>query len=261
MSVTSYAPPAQADGPPPTPKPYNVWTVARDINNFRAPAGLNVIPYPCGTPRGHIPCGPGSTALKEADPPEDMPFFLGFTAYLATTCTRSAIGDDEEFKQKLEDALDATDHLAAESQLAFGTYQDGNPYLSDGNAVSLGGSGDPDEALALLEEAIAATGREGIIEAPPSVASAWGYDKLRNDGGVLRTVLGTPVVVSGGFGSGTAWATGPLLFERGPIEVIPPMRAQAVDRTINEVTYYAERNIVIGWDGCLQVEVDVDIAP
>ena len=259
-SVLSFAPPVPIDGPPPVAPPFNLWTVARDVSEPRAPGGMNVLPYPCATPEGWVPCPPGSDREKLVNPPDEMPLFNGFTAYIASSCTRSALGSDEEFRRKLATVLDNTDHLAAEQQLAFGAFQDLNPYLDDADATPLGGGGDPVEVLGLLEAAIRETGRMGVIHAPGDLVAAWGFDRVRDSGdGVLRTVLGTPIVAGSGYGTGTAWATGPVLYERGPVDVVPGTRAQATDRSSNEVAYYAEREIVVGWDGCLHASVDYSL--
>src|SRR5574339_544063 len=254
MSVTTFAPPVPLDGPPPVAPPFNLFTVARPIGDPRAPVGVAVIPYPCGVPHGHNPCATGSDAQKQSDVRDEMPIFAGFTSYLSVTCTRSAVGDDASFTSKLTSVLDATDHLIAADQLAFGSQQPLNPYLDDSNATSLG-SHTAAVALGLLEGAIGETGREGVIHAGLDTVAAWGFDLLPNEGGVLRTILNTPVIASAAYGTGKAWASGPVIYERGPAEVIPGSRAQAMDRQTNEVIYFAERDLVVGWDGCLQAVV------
>lgn len=141
-----------------------------------------------------------------------------------------------------------------------------NPFYSDGNMDLLAGPVSPAVGLAYLEDAIGVTGIEGLIQAPPAIASRWGFDKLRRYGDVVRTANGTPVAIGGGYAgalgqTGTrdlAFATGPPRVMHAEVNVLEI--ADVLDRETNEVTYRAERFVVAAWDTALQAGVLIDWA-
>lgn len=108
-------------------------------------------------------------------------------------------------------------------------------------------------ALGYVEQALAQSyGSAGVIHMSRLGAAAV-CDRLYADGQVMRTKLGTPVVVGGGYdeitlGSSPStfdiYGTGPLVLYRGDIDT----RQTAIDKARNEVSYIAQRDYVIGWD-------------
>jgi hypothetical protein len=129
------------------------------------------------------------------------------------------------------------------------------------------------EALARLENAIARTGKMGVIGTDPATAVAWaGQYLVEREGSTLRSVAtGTPIVVGYGYvdvrpdgaaapaaTSGYAWATGPIQIRRTGIEMMPGTLAEALDRQTNVVTYRAERHYLVDWDTELLTSVLVD---
>lgn len=150
------------------------------------------------------------------------------------------------------------------------------------------------EGLAQLEAAIATTGRRGFIHASPSLVTAWRSKHLiervtSTTPSQLQTVLGSIVVPGSGYqevaslmnieaGSAATTPVPPVAHTAptgaqewayataGPIEVrrsngldlIPETPAEALDRTTNLLTYYAERHYVLNWDACFKAAVKID---
>jgi hypothetical protein len=210
-----------------------------------------------------------------SDADDENPTFEAFTAYVPEFCTSYGIGDWERFKARANSVLLATDAFAAERQLAKGLPMGNNPSLNDANLVDLGGGSavGPVEALALLENAGGATGREYVIHATPGAASAWSANRmLLWTGDVIRTVATrTPVIVGTGYigtdpdtkagpAGDTDWAfvTGPVFAARGELGELTEEIAEALDRSNNDLVYRAERDILVGWDQVLQAGVRVD---
>jgi hypothetical protein len=273
MSTVLSGPPALLSGPRPVPPRYGILSVvtATDLEadeELRWGMGSSVWGYPADLPGHHNHCTTGTFRAKDTGTPSSRPDFGAFTAYLPVVCTSKGF-DQSEMTDRAQAALDARIGFALEKQLVGDEAQLLGPSLGDGNADALG-THDPDEALARLENAIAATGQQGVIHADPATASAWS-EKVRDDRGRLVTIAnGTPVIAGPGYagaandgddpdaGQGWAWATGPLIVRLGPRDIIPANMAQATDRETNTVTFRAERLAFVGWDTNLQAAVLVD---
>jgi hypothetical protein len=103
-----------------------------------------------------------------------------------------------------------------------------------------------------IEQALAETyGSQGVLHMNRATATAL-CDVLYADGQIMRTKLGTPVVVGAGYGTdtpvalglGEIYATGPMVIYRGDVDT----RQQAIAKATNNVSYVAQRDYVIGWD-------------
>jgi hypothetical protein len=117
-------------------------------------------------------------------------------------------------------------------------------------------------ALSFLEEAIGATGRQGVIHATPAVIAglqAFPIDSTLEDTRLI-TAVGTPVVAGDGYiGVDTPWLTSPgtgesWAFATGRVEVhLGPMvsfpLAESLERDINVTTFRAEKYALAIWDG------------
>jgi len=276
-TLTNVGAPRVDLGPFPTEHPYSLYTVAKQLEGERWENGVSLLGYPDGLPSGFDPCSEGT--FREKDESDTAPYgtFLGFTTWLGLLCSTMGMGSFEEFQARVNAALAAKDHHAAERQLAQGNPLDQNPYFGDTHLSILGGGGalTPGTGLAYLEEAIGATGIAGVLHATPAIASAWSFDGgLYVEDGRLYTWLGTPVVVGTGYigtdpangstpaaGQGWAFASGPVVYGRGPLVELAPTAAETVDREINLVDYRAERDIVVAWDTALQAGVLIDWTP
>lgn len=116
--------------------------------------------------------------------------------------------------------------------------------------------------LGYIEQAIAETyGSEGVIHMNRFAASALSLH-LRVEGGMMRTLLGTPVVVGGGYdplpspieSTATIFGSGPLALWRGDVDT----RENAIDKALNDVSIVAQRDYVLGWD-CFAVGATIEL--
>ena len=286
MSSVALAPLLGIDGPLPRAPRYNLFSVALDLDDPRVreqlgmdqgdrwQAGVNVLPRPTQTPFGWVPCDTGTMRVKEGGEARDYITFFPFVAYLPDFCSGFGVGPFADFVRIVEEALTAAESWAAERQLAHGLPADDNPSLNDTNLGALIGTDvSPAEGLALLENEIGETAREGVIHAPPATATYWSQNGLIAPvGDQMRTVAhGTPVVVGNGY-IGTdpeahaapsgrkeyAFATGPVFAGRGPVRESSGPIGEWMDRELNNVDYRAERQMLVGWDGALQAGVRID---
>ncbi len=288
MSTMATAPLLGIDGPLPLASRFGFFSVALDLNNSadrarlgmaatdRWEAGVNVLPVPTQTPLGWLPCSAGTMRVKEAGEQRDWATFLPFVAYIPDFCSGLGVGSFDEWRGIIESTLTAAESYAAEYQFAKGQPEGENPSLNDStlNASHLVGADvSPAEGLALLETEIGRTARQGVIHAAPATATYWAKDYLiEPDGDVMRTVAhGTPVIVGNGY-IGTdpdllasptgrkeyAFATGPVFAGRGQVRESEGPIGEWLDRSINDVTYRAERLMLVGWDTVLQVAVRID---
>ena len=276
-TFTAVGPALDLDGPLPVAPRYSLLNAPGVVQstNLRVFNGVNVWGYPVETPSLWEPCSAGTFRTKEDDSTWDQPRFDGLVAYLPISCS-TITAAPEEFANRAERALAATLSFAVESALAKGVTGSTNPVLGDANLTQLGGGTIlPQAGLNFLENAIGATGRQGIIHATPGTISAWNYVNLLTYGeDGIRTANGTLVVSGGGYidtdpagktgstpASGIEWA-----FATGPVHVYlgdsPELRpVQYIDREHNEIVYRAERFVLPLWDTSLQSGVLIDWTP
>ena len=121
--------------------------------------------------------------------------------------------------------LDATLSHGVEEVLAEGVALSTNPYLGDSNVACWRATRPRHQRrhCRYLEEALGATGRQGLIHASPPVVAGWAeYLHIENE--MLLTINGTPVASGSGYigassngnipSAGTAYA-----FVTGPVQV------------------------------------------
>jgi hypothetical protein len=133
------------------------------------------------------------------------------------------------------------------------------------DVTGAGGALDPITALDVLEEAMAeCVPGQGVIHVPYRAASTLASQNLVvRDGDRMLTHTGQPVIFGAGYpgtgpdndavADGEAWifGTGQVMVWRGEPFLTPPNLAEAVDRTINDVTVFAERTYAVGFSCCL----------
>lgn len=265
MSSVLAAPGLSLDGPVPVAPEYSLLSQLDAASSTRL-AGAALWLYPAGPARLYPHCATGTFADKDlSEDPLDASF-APFGVYLPTRC--STIGATEaELTARVRTAFEAVESEAVERQLATGEANPGNPYFGDGNADLIAGPTGPIEGLALLERAIARTGRSGLIHIDPAVATALA-PQLQDDGGKLYTIANrTQVIVGAGYSvinpdggaenddltQGWAFATGPVAISRSGIEVL-----FGFDQTVNDQVALAERAYLVTWDTALQTGVLID---
>lgn len=282
MTAVTAGPPVILDGPLPTPPSFSLLTVAQlppavEANGDLASRWLNgvaVYTYPSSTGSGWDTCVSSTLApTKDAgDGPDDFPVFGSFTGFLPVTCSAFALTWDE-FVRRANVVMDATDANRLERQLSMAEFKTDNPALKDAtDLLNTGAATKTVESLALLEDAIGDTGRGGVIHATPATVIAWmSWNLLVQQQGQLRTLGGTPVIRGTGYigahptskgapgaTQAWAWATGPVVYQRGGVITTPSTLAEALDRTDNTVVYRAERDLLVAWDTVLNAAVLVD---
>lgn len=233
--------------------------------------GVNVYGYPTGCPWLWEPCADGTFRLKSDDSEFPLPRFDSFVVGTTVTCSAIGMGDPEVFAGRANAALDATLSSGVEKMLAEGVVGSSNPFFGDqdvdvlnsGTAVSAG------EALSWLEEAIGTTCRAGMIHATPAVIAGLQAFPVNGEMERLVTANGTPVVSGMGYQDvDTPWLAAPgttedWVFATGPVEVyLGPLVTgdirDSLERSLNDVTFRAERYVVAVWDTALQAAVLVD---
>lgn len=276
-TFTAVGPALDLDGPLPVAPEYTLLNAPGVLQseNQRVFNGVNVWGYPVETPSLWEPCSDGTFRVKESESSWDQPRFDGLVAYLPITCS-TITAAPEVFRERAERALAATLSFGVEQALARGVVGSTNPFLGDTNLTQLGGGAVSAQAgINYLENAIGATGRQGIIHATPGTVSAWNYVNLVTEGGNgLRTANGTLVVSGGGYintdpagktgsdpsvGQEWAFATGPVQVYLGNSPNLVP--SEYIDRELNEIVYRAERSILPLWDTSLQSGVLIDWTP
>jgi hypothetical protein len=281
------------DGPLPEKPPFTLIDAARAVVDVdrgveRWPQGVEVFPYPSGPALAWDPCSAGSSRVKAPGERVAAPRFGGFVAYLEDHCSTLALagaGSQEERERAFLDyvnrAFAAVESAGVEREFMSGdvlsAYAD-HHYLADGNVTFPWGSNptSPTNALAVLENEIARSGRRGMIHMTPGLAAVLDtrlHLDERSNPPVLRTINGTPVVPGYGYvgarppqGEGDtgpteewAYATGPVEVRRSLPFVTPETLAEATDRATNELSYVAERAYVVDWDTAVQAAVLVDL--
>lgn len=287
MPATPLGAPVLIDGPIPQPAVYNLLTVAQrlpaSVDEDGAAAerwaqGGTIRPYSPDVPSGWDPCSTGTFRSKGSGVTKATSTFGAFVAFIAETCTAFNIITPESYSARALAALAGTEPYAAESQLMKGLYLPNNPYICDINATFPVGFAAISASAGLegLENAIGATARAGVIHADPATVSSWSKQFLvfeKGNSKILQTVNGTPVVSGDGYIGAVplahnappaarqswAFATGPIVYQRSDQLILTPGSIrEALNRTNNSVTYRAERDWLVAWDGILQAAVLID---
>jgi hypothetical protein len=314
MSSVGYGILWPIDGPPPVLRPYGLLQAAQaalagvrivpDVDengDERWLNGVALYPFPLDKAKTHDPCAVASPLIsKEQGEAVPIPEFGAYTVYLPIRCTAGGIGDHAAFKARAVEAIEVVQGVAVANELATGSRILNNPHLADGNGTFPNGETATDvaNAFSLLEAQIAVSGRLGLIHCSPSVAiagSARGILREPLQGGMLKTINGTPVIPDAGYSgwasdpddetalvyddsytpSGHAdpadateewiYASGPIEIRRSEVFTNPDTPAEALDRGLgatggnpNEVEYFAERHYLAVWDTVVQSAVLVD---
>lgn len=209
---------------------------------------------------------------KDTDDPVDLPEFFAFDVYLAVTCSAVGLHNDATYRARASAALDVAEGHAVEHEFLSGERMTNNPHLADGAGTfpNANTSTDVVNGLALLEVALG--DRLGLVHMSPAVAvAASSRTVVSPDGGVLRTINGTPVIAGSGYDgrapsghtakSGTKewiYATGPVDVRRGAQRLVPDTLGEALDRETNTIRVYGERVYLVTWDTVVQAAVLVD---
>lgn len=278
MSV-GYGPPIRLDGPLPVRRPgclLDIATLIPTVDDHWL-NGAMVYPFPPDAGFVHDPCATGSPRTKRNGSQPELQHFGAYLGYVPIKCTAATVGSDPQwFENRARVVMNAVESTIAERVLATAESLDASqPHLTDGNLAELAvGAVSLTEGLALLENAIGVTGRGGVIHATPGLVAAWqmgGAFAKPDPTRPVFTANGTPVVSGAGYigvfpdggsapGTGDEWAfaTGPLQQRKTDVFVNPDNIAEALNRGVNDVEFYAEEGLLVDWDGVLQAGVLID---
>lgn len=280
-TFTNVGPALDLDGPVPVKPRYGLLDIpgvrhdaTRELN------GVVVYGYPEDVPQSWEPCSSGTFRTKSETTTVSLPRFDAVGLYVPVTCSALSVNNNgnswRDFADRAEQVLEATLSYGVTSVLSKGVVGSANPFLGDSAVTKLnaGASTEAGGALAHLENAIGATGRKGMIHADNATATAWALYLEDRDGDVKYTIAnGTPVSVSGGYqggkangtsaSAGTSWAyaSGPVEAYIGEATLVGEDINGTLDTSNNDVTFRAERYVLVEWDTALQAAVMVDWTP
>lgn len=294
-----YGPLQRIDGPLPVPPPYGLLQAAaspasgvRIIPDADGDGierwinGAELYPYPPDLPDVFDACATGSAVTVKGfgSGPIENPQFGAYTVWLAETCKSYKVWNDKEFVARALVAFAATESAGVAREFLTGSRMPLNPYLGDSNAEILnsGAATSAINALALLEGAIARSGKLGLVHMSPVVATTL-RERLAIDvrDGVLKTINGNVVIPDAGYvwgatppGQADATADQEWIYATGPIdvrrsatpEVVPGSAKEALDRGTggasndrpNTYTYRVERYYLATFDGEVHAAVLAD---
>lgn len=189
------------------------------------------------------------SALNQFDP---------FTVYVYNTDSIPGYTLEQHMNQTIERLVNNEQRLVESAVIQ----NIDNCAVATGDQFDLSGYS-PAVVLGWLEQYIADNyGGTGVIWMDRLSASVL-WENLRVEGARLVTTVGTPVIAHG-YGTPSAppsasvnlYVTGTPTMYRGDIDV----REAAINKAVNEVSYIAQRDYVVGWD-CVCARVVATLAP
>lgn len=237
------------------------WSAGLELIGYPQVDGMQTYPGCNGLGSSPEPKSPSGIAVP--DP------FDAFTILLGMTCN-TAIFSLADLQARAEAAFAAYEHYPLERQVMGGDVDASIPYLADANATIVGAAAmSVTRGVAELEDAIAATGRQGVIHCSPGVAAIGSYGGVFTlKGTSIQTINGTPVIPAQGYQGDTPngenpgaateyiYASTPFMVRRGNAQVLDPRTA--VVRATNDAIIWVERDYAYAWDQTLQVAANVD---
>ena len=260
---------------PATPPLHGLAASAQEVTDpERWDSGFTICPENCVDISGMVnDCWSftDATVPTPADPPANQDCY-DVDAYTMETSFRcNARGfQTVDYRGRARRQLEAATSKFMEHELWTGTLRPDNPRLDMGGVVIGPGPYTPSEALVLLGQALSncAHGGRGMIHAPTFVVDAWleaggGGGSIKEQGTRLVTVNRGDTIVSGtgypgtgpegvapGGGQAWVWATGPVQYRLGSINVIPDAFKEAFNKRNNLVQYHAQREAAANFDPC-----------
>lgn len=274
--------------PPAQPPRFGLLaSAAVDGSTGRWQQGFAFQPEACGAGgRLAVVCEGNTEAMDLPDRPgtvEGMPFLV----YATDECSTFGF-NARDWQGRARRQLAAIESYEVAAELWTGSLglqdSNGDPIrsLADTSADTLTTAGtpaDPVDALALVEQGIAACsrGRRGMVHMTPQLLTQLVRDNvLRLDGTTWITPNGHIVVPDAGYpgtgpngeaASSTQWLYGTSMISvlLSAVELIPGTlddarsMAQALDRAVNSAVVFAERLAAWVWDECCHVAAQVDL--
>lgn len=270
---------------PATPSLHGLIASAQEVTDpDRWQAGFTICPENCVDLSGFVDecftVDGKSEAFTLAEAPENADCYdvLAFVVESSFRCNSHGF-QTVDYRGRTRRQLEAGTSKFIEHELWTGTLQPDNPHLTDPASLTvLAGVHEPQMALALLGQALSNTahGGRGMIHAPTFVVDTWLEETgqlIKEQGNKLVTVNRGDTIVSGTGYPGTgpanaaavyplvwAYATGPVQFRLGEIDVIPDTLAEAMDRRRNLIEYAAQRDAAVNFDPCAHFGIQIDLS-
>ena len=274
-TFTAVGPALGIDGPLPVAPDHGLLTLPGVVqeSNDRVFNGVNIWAYPADCPSLWEPCSDGTYRVKDEGGDLNRVHFDPFVVYQPITCSTISVGTDDTFYDRIRRVLEATISGGVERALGEGVAGSSNPFFGDTNVDDLtsGTAVSAGVGLAMLENAIGLTCREGMIGATPATIAALQAFPFNGDMTNLESANGTPIYSADGLIDLTTSdlpapgatedymiATGPIQVWLGPVTLDSPK--ENLDRADNILTYRAESYVLAVWDTALQAAVLVDWA-
>lgn len=235
------------EAPPVVPLPYGLFSVAepRLSTDEHWKMGVQWESQACATTSSEA----GFCEVQRELPLDTDPTYCAVSQfnpfYVYHYNTDSVVGHTLE-----EHRANTLQRLVASEQRSAEEYLWTQLVAASGPVTSLSGY-DPGVVLGYLEQVLAENyGGQGAIHMNRLTATyLWEY--LQVQGGKMVTKLGTPVIAGAGYDNlvspldkFTMFVSGPVVLYRGEADV----RANAIDKAINQVSIIAQRDYVLGWD-------------
>lgn len=249
----------------------------------RWPLGYEFLPESCGSDVQTFSLGSGYEKLP-GERPENVRIWP-FGIVSPATC--SAFGHattelQDELRAEARRKLRACEAYAVEREFWTGSKEAQNPHLADTDSEDVTATAqynagmDPDDALACLEGALGdcQCGGQGMIHMSRRLFTklATEFAPFRREGARILTMLDTIVVPGAGYpgtspegASNIAWewmyGSGIVTVRMEAGDDIPRIVTQAVDRSVNTMTFYAEKVAAVDFDPCCHLAVKVALPP
>lgn len=258
------------------PPRYGLIAAAQTVEDTenRWEGGFQFAPEQCGGGGTFtVDCDGGTDALDTFQNPG---FVTGeaFGVYAGDKC--SAFGfEARDYVGRAQRQLAATESFLIADELWTGTLTPAQAHLTDAASDTLTDGGPTDEvsALGMVEYGLGrhGKGRRGMVHVTTQMLTHMVTNgSVYRDGSVWLTAMGNIVVADAGYdGSGPGgvpagasqwiYGTSMITVRLSPVEVLPGEFAQAMNHSLNDVTYVAQRLAAYVWDDCVHVAAEVSI--
>lgn len=228
-------------------------------------------------------CFGNTTAMGTTEHPDNI-LGSGWIVGFGDVCSTFGF-QDADYEARARRGLSAVESYQFARELWTGeqTGPAGSPTLSENRPladpeVDVIGSGAlaPDPALACLEQALMVCGmnRRGFIHATPQLMATWVVNgAIRREGGIWLTPSDNVIVSDAGYlGSDPdtpttpptttqwAYATSWMQVRVGQVMVVGGPNADGIDRSVNTVKTWAVEPVMVQWDQCCHLGIEVSLA-
>lgn len=253
------------------------------ITGTRWALGYSFRPQTCGTDAQTFAL---TTSYEKL--PGEAPEIVEIEPFgVMTPATCSAFGHattemQDELRAEARMKMRACESYQIEEEFWTGAKVSANPHLASTDSEDITNTAeyttgmDADDALACMEGALGdcQCGRQGMIHMSRRLFTklATTFAPFRREGARILTMLDTIVVPGAGYpgtspegAESTAWewmyGTGIVTVRTEAGEDIPRIVTQAVDRSVNTMTWYAEKAAAVDFDPCCHLAIKVALTP